>query len=417
MSAHEPEEGADLVDVGDFVVMPGIIDTHVHVNEPGRTEWEGFETATKAAAAGGVTTLVDMPLNSIPPTTTISGFAQKLAAAIGQCWIDVAFWGGVIPGNIHELKPLLDAGVCGFKCFLVHSGVDEFPHVTETNLLEAMPEIAKQNSVLLVHAELPEPIENAAAELRGANAQDYQTFLRSRPRESENKAVELMIRLCRATRARVHIVHHSSSDVLPLLKAARDEGLPLTVETCPHYLTFASEEVPDGATLFKCCPPLRERENRELLWAALAEGVIDMVVSDHSPCTPNLKLMEEGNFLEAWGGIAALQFSLPVMWTQAEKRGFGLRELTQWMSAAPAKLAGLDKRKGRLETGYDADIVVWSPEKEFKVVPEIIHFKNKITPYAGMNLRGVVEATYLRGAKVYEHGSFAATANGRLLLK
>jgi len=271
----------------------------------------------------------------------------------------VAFWGGVIPGNTNELKPLLDAGVCGFKCFLVHSGVDEFPHVTEANLFEAMPELAGQNSVLLVHAELPEPIEQAAEELKGADVQAYQTFLRSRPRESENKAVELMIRLCRETGARVHIVHHSSSDVLPLLKAARSEGLPLTVETCPHYLTFAAEEVPDGATLYKCCPPVRERENRELLWAALAEGVIDMVVSDHSPCTPNLKLMEDGNFLEAWGGIAALQFSLPVMWTQAEKRGFGLRELTQWMSVAPAKLAGLDKRKGRLETGYDADIVVW----------------------------------------------------------
>ena len=411
------ESAVPFVDAGDAVVMPGLVDSHVHVNEPGRTQWEGFVTATRAGAAGGVTTLVDMPLNSVPPTTTTNGFAQKLAAAKGQCWIDVGFWGGVIPGNTNELRPLLDAGVCGFKCFLVHSGVDEFPHVTETDLLEAMPELAKQNSVLLVHAELSEPIENAAEELKGANAHDYQTFLRSRPRESENKAVELMIRLCRETGARVHIVHHSSSDVLPLLKAARSEGLPVTVETCPHYLTFAAEEVPDGATLFKCCPPVRERENRELLWAALAEGVIDMVVSDHSPCTPNLKLMEDGNFLEAWGGIAALQFSLPVMWTQAEKRGFGLRELTQWMSVAPAKLAGLDKRKGRLETGYDADIVVWSPEKEFKVVPEIIHFKNKITPYFGMNLRGVVDATYVRGAKVYEQGSFAATANGKLRLK
>jgi allantoinase len=408
---------APLVDVGDAVVMPGLVDSHVHVNEPGRADWEGFATATRAAAAGGVTTLVDMPLNSIPPTTTTDGFARKLAAAKGQCWIDVAFWGGVIPGNTDELKPLLDAGVCGFKCFLVHSGVDEFPHVTETNLLEAMPELAKQNSVLLVHAELPEPIENAAEELRGANAQVYQTFLKSRPRESENKAVELMIRLCRASGARVHIVHHSSSDVLPLLKAARAEGLPLTVETCPHYLTFAAEEIPDGATLFKCCPPVRERENRERLWAALAEGVIDMVVSDHSPCTPNLKLMEKGDFLEAWGGIAALQFSLPVMWTQIEKRGFGLSELTEWMASAPARLAGLDKRKGRLEKGYDADIVIWNPEKEFKVVPEIICFKNKITPYAGMNLRGVVEATYVRGAKVYEQGQFVASPIGKLLTK
>ncbi|MBA2493401.1 MAG: allantoinase AllB [Acidobacteria bacterium] len=406
-----------LVDAGDAVVMPGLVDAHVHVNEPGRAEWEGFTTATRAAGAGGVTTLVDMPLNSIPPTTTLKGFSEKLAAANGQCWIDVAFWGGVVPGNTGELKLLLDAGVRGFKCFLVHSGVDEFPHVTESNLLEAIPELAKLNSVLLVHAEVPEPIENAAAELADSNPQDYQTFLKSRPRASENEAVELMIRLCRKTRARVHIVHHSSSDVLPILKAARAEGLPLTVETCPHYLTFAAEEIPDGATYFKCCPPVRERENREKLWAALADGVIDMVVSDHSPCTPNLKLLETGDFLEAWGGIAALQFSLPMMWTNLQKRGFGLRELTRWMSAAPAKLAGLDKRKGRLARGFDADIVIFQPEKEFKVVPEIIEFKNKLTPYSGMSLRGVVEATYLRGAKVFEQGRFAENAVGVLLTK
>ena len=406
-----------LVDAGDAVVMSGLVDAHVHVNEPGRTDWEGFATATRGAAAGGVTTLVDMPLNSIPPTTTLDGFNEKLAAAEGQCWIDVAFWGGVIPNNTHELKPLLAAAVRGFKCFLVHSGVDEFPHVTENNLLEAMPELARLNSVLLVHAELSEPIQKAAEELANNNPQDYQTFLKSRPREAENKAIELMIRLCRETGARVHIVHHSSSDVLPLLKAARTEGLPLTVETCPHYLTFAAEEIPAGATHFKCCPPVRERENREKLWEALTDGVIDMVVSDHSPCTPNLKLAETGDFLEAWGGIAALQFSLPVMWTQIEKRGFGLRELTRWMSAAPAKLAGLDKRKGKLARGYDADIVIWNPEKEFKVVPEIIHFKNKITPYSGMNLRGVVEATLVRGTKVYENGQFFASPIGKLLTK
>lgn len=404
-----------LVDAGEAVVMTGLVDSHVHVNEPGRTDWEGFTTATRAAAAGGVTMLVDMPLNSIPPTTTKDGFKQKLVAAEGQCWIDVAFWGGVIPGNTSELKPLLVDGVRGFKCFLVHSGVDEFPHVSEANLMEAMPELAKLGSVLLVHAELPEPIEDAALELKDGNPQDYQTFLRSRPRESENQAIELMVNLCGKTGARVHIVHHSSSDVLPLLKSAKAEGLPLTVETCPHYLTFAAEEIPDGATHFKCCPPVRERENREKLWEALKDGTIDMVVSDHSPCTPNLKLMEKGDFLEAWGGIAALQFSLPVMWTQLQKRGFGLLELTQWMSAAPAKLAGLDKHKGKLESGFDADIIIWNPEKEFKVVPEIIHFKNKITPYSGMNLRGVVEATFARGAKVYEKGQFAARPIGKLL--
>jgi len=416
-SWDEIPENVSLVDAGDAVVMPGIVDAHVHVNEPGRTEWEGFATATRAAAAGGVTTLVDMPLNSIPPTTTTDGFAAKLAAAKGQCWIDVAFWGGVIPGNTPELKPLLDAGVRGFKCFLIHSGVDEFPNVSEAELLEAMPEIARTNSVLLVHAELPEAIEIAAEKLKGANAQDYQTFLKSRPRASENEAVALMIRLCRETGAHIHIVHHSSSDVLPLIKAARAEGLPLTVETCPHYLTFAAEEIPDGATEFKCCPPVRERENREKLWAALADGTIDMVVSDHSPCTPNLKLLETGDFLEAWGGIAALQFSLPAMWTNLQQRGFGLRELTRWMSAAPAKLAGLDNRKGRLAVGCDADVVIFQPEKEFKVVPEIIEFKNKLTPYAGMDLRGVVEATYVRGVKVYEQGKFGEKATGELLTK
>jgi len=406
-----------LVDAGYAVVMPGLVDTHVHVNEPGRTEWEGFTTATRAAAAGGVTTLVDMPLNSIPPTTTLDGFAAKLAAAQGQCLIDVAFWGGVIPGNTHELKPLLDAGVRGFKCFLIHSGVDEFPHVTESNLLEAMPELAALGSVLLVHAEVPEPIENAAAELAGGDPQDYQTFLKSRPRASENEAVALMVRLCRATGARVHIVHHSSADVLPLLKSAREEGLPLTVETCPHYLTFTAEEIPDGATHFKCCPPVRERENREQLWAALADGVIDMIVSDHSPCTPALKLLETGDFLEAWGGIAALQFSLPVMWTNLQTRGFGLRELTRWMSAAPAKLAGLDKCKGSLAVGCDADIVIWHPEKEFKIVPENIQHRHKLTPYAEMKLRGVVGATYVRGTKVYESGQFPAIPIGVFLTK
>ncbi len=404
-----------LMDAGDAVVMPGLVDTHVHVNEPGRTQWEGFATATRGAAAGGVTTLVDMPLNSIPPTTTQAGLAAKRAAAQGQCWIDVAFWGGVVPGNTPELAFLLAAGVRGFKCFLVPSGVEEFSHVTEANLREAMPVLSERGSVLLVHAEVPEPIENAAASLVGSNPQNYQTFLRSRPRASENEAVALMVRLCRETRARVHIVHLSSADTLPLLRATRDEGLPLTVETCPHYLTFAAEEIPDGATRYKCCPPLREIENREQLWGALKEGVIDMVVSDHSPCTPALKLEETGDFLQAWGGIAALQFTLPVMWTGAQARGFGLRQLTQWMSGAPAQLAGLDKRKGRLARGYDADIVVWHPEKEFKVAPEDIYVRHKLTPYTGMNLRGVVEATYVRGIKVYGQGQFIANTPGALL--
>lgn len=410
-----PELGAALMDVGDAVVMPGLVDSHVHVNEPGRTAWEGFATATRAAAAGGVTTLVDMPLNSIPPTTSRAGFAAKLAAAEGQCWIDVAFWGGVVPGNTPELRPLIESGVRGCKCFLVPSGVDEFPHVCAEDLRAALPELAALGSVLLVHAEMPGPIERAERDLADCDPQGYQTFLRSRPPASENEAVALMIELCRETGARVHIVHHSSAEALPLLRAARAEGLPLTVETCPHYLTFAAEDIPDSATHFKCCPPVRERANREQLWAALAEGVIDMVVSDHSPCTPALKLMDEGDFLAAWGGIASLQFGLPVMWTQARARGFGLRDLTRWMSEAPARLAGLDHRKGRLAAGYDADLVIWQPEAEFQVVPDGIHHRHKITPYSGLNLRGVVATTLVRGVKVYERGQFADNATGLLL--
>ncbi len=404
-----------LTDAGDSVVMPGNIDAHVHVNEPGRTEWEGYETATRAAAAGGVTTIVDMPLNSIPPTTTLAGFEEKLAAAADKCTVDVAFWGGVVPGNTAELAPLIERGVRGFKCFLIHSGVDEFPHVTENDLRIAMPELARLDSVLLVHAEVPGPIDNVAASLVGLDPRRYETFLRSRPRESENEAIAQMIRLCRETGCRVHIVHHSSSDALPMLREARAEGLPLTVETCPHYLTFAAEEIADGATHFKCCPPVRETENREKLWEALADGTIDMVVSDHSPCTPSLKLQEKGDFMEAWGGIAALQFGLPVMWTNLSSRGYGLTYLTRLMSERPAKLAGLDDRKGKLAAGYDADIVIWDPEARFTVVPEIIQHRHKLTPYSDMELYGVVEKTFVRGEKVHAYGHIFSDATGALL--
>lgn len=413
---NSPSPGADLVDAGDAVVMPGLVDAHVHVNEPGRTDWEGYTTATRAAAAGGVTAIVDMPLNSIPPTTTQAGFAEKLAAAEGQCWVDVAFWGGVVPGNTNQLAVLLDDGVRGFKCFLIHSGVDEFPHVEENDLLKAMPELARIGSVLLVHAELPGPIDRAAAALAGADPRAYDTFLRSRPRESENEAIAQMVRLCRATGARVHIVHHSSSDALAIVAAAKDEGLPLTVETCPHYLTFAAEDIPPGATHYKCCPPVRERENREKLWQALADGTIDMVVSDHSPCTPDLKLRERGDFMEAWGGISTLQFGLPVLWTGARARGFGLEDISRWMSAATAKLAGLDSRKGHLKPGYDADITIWRPDREFTVETAAIRFKNKVTPYDGMELFGVVEATYVRGEKVFGKEGFSGKSLGIFLL-
>ncbi len=404
-----------LTDAGSSVVMPGNVDAHVHVNEPGRTEWEGFETATRSAAAGGVTTIVDMPLNSIPPTTTLAGFEEKLAAAKGQCTVDVAFWGGVVPGNVKELGPLVERGVRGFKCFLIHSGVDEFPHVTESDLRIAMPEIARLETVLLVHAEVEGPIEAAAPSLSAENPRSYDTFLRSRPRASENEAISLMIRLCRETGARVHIVHHSSSDALPMLRAAKLEGLPLTAETCPHYLTFAAEDIPDRATYFKCCPPVRELENREKLWDAVKDGTIDMIVSDHSPCTPALKLQESGDFIGAWGGISALQFSLPVMWTNLRKRGFGLADITRLMSARPARLAGLHLRKGKLAAGYDADIVIWDPDTEFEVVPVIIEHKHKLTPYSGMELFGKIEESYVRGEKAFDRGRFASVNAGKLL--
>jgi allantoinase len=406
----------ELIDVGDLVVMLGNVDAHVHVNEPGRTEWEGYETATRAAAGGGVTTIVDMPLNSIPPTTTLAGFEEKLAVAEAQCTVDVAFWGGVVSGNTAELAPMAGRGVRGFKCFLTHSGVDEFPHVTENDLREAMPEIARLGSVLLVHAELPGPIDAAAAELESRDPRAYETFLKSRPRAAENEAIEMMIRLCRETGCRVHIVHLSSADTCRAIRAAKDEGLPITAETCPHYLTFAAEDILDGATHFKCCPPVREQENREKLWAALADGTIEMVVSDHSPCTPALKLQERGDFLAAWGGISALQFGLPVMWTSLRRRGFGLLDLTRLMSAAPAKLAGLDTRKGKLAAGFDADIVIWDPDAAFTVRPELVYHRHKLTPYSGMQLFGRVESTFVRGQRVFHRGEFDA-AGGDLITR
>ncbi|MEP7274224.1 MAG: allantoinase AllB, partial [Acidobacteriota bacterium] len=405
----------EVIDAGNSVVMPGLVDAHVHVNEPGRTDWEGYATATRAAAAGGVTTIVDMPLNSIPPTTTVSGFSRKLEAARGQCSVDVAFWGGVVPGNVAELRPLLENGVRGFKCFLIHSGVDEFPHVTEPDLRIAMQELSRLGAVLLVHAELAEPIESATSGIATSDPRLFQTFLQSRPREAENQAIALMIRLSRETGARVHIVHHSSSDALPLLEEAKAAGVQITAETCPHYLTFAAEEVPEGATEFKCCPPVRERENRERLWEALASGVLDMVVSDHSPCTPALKLREGGDFMQAWGGIASLQLGLPVMWTNMKARGLALNQLSAWMSHRPARLAGLHGSKGQLKVGLDADVVIWNPEAEFKVRPEIIEHKHKLTPYNGRSLSGVVEAVYLRGRRIFGNGVFSTGQIGELL--
>lgn len=410
--------GCPVVDAGDSVVMPGLVDTHVHINEPGRTEWEGFQTATRAAAAGGVTTLVEMPLNSIPATTTVKAFRDKLEAAQGQCWVDVGFWGGVVPGNALELRHLYGAGVFGFKCFLVPSGVDEFPHVTESDLREAMPELAAMGALLLAHSEMPGPIEKALERSRtGQNAcpTKYSTWLASRPREAEHEAISLLIRLCREFGARVHVVHLSSSDALGMLRQARADGLPLSVETCPHYLTFAAEGIPDGATQFKCAPPVREGENRERLWGALGEKLIDLVVTDHSPCPPAMKCGESGDFLRAWGGISSLQFSLPVMWTQARQRGSSFQDLAEWMCRAPAHLAGLDQRKGAIRVGYDADLVVWNPEVTFRVDTAMILHRHKLTPYAGLTLSGMVEMTYLRGRKTYDRGEFSSELYGAIL--
>jgi len=409
-------EACPIFDAGNSVVMPGLVDTHVHVNEPGRTDWEGFPSATRAAAAGGVTTLVDMPLNSIPATTTLEAFQAKLAAARGQCWVDVGFWGGVVPGNASQLGRLFDAGVLGFKCFLIHSGVEEFRHVAEPDLRVALAELAALGAVLIVHAELPGPVDEALASSNG-DPRWYRTFLAARPRKAENEAVALIIRLGQELHARAHVVHHSSADALLPLRRAKSDGLPITAETCPHYLCFAAEEIPDGATQFKCCPPIRERENQEQLWAALDEGLIEMVVSDHSPCPPELKLTDSGDFLRAWGGISSLQLRLPVMWTAARRRGYSLEKLAEWLCHSPARLVGLEKRKGAIQVGAHADLVVWNPEATFRVDPAKLHHRHKLTPYAGQTLSGVVETTFLRGQKIYDHDAFSATPEGAMLLR
>lgn len=402
-------------DYGDLAILPGIVDTHVHLNEPGRTEWEGFATATQAAAIGGVTTLVDMPLNSIPPTTTREGFAVKRDAARGQCAVDVGFWGGVVPGNQRELDGLVADGVRGFKCFLVDSGVEEFGWVGETELLPAMQILAGLSVPLLVHAEVAGPIDAATAELADADPQRYATYLASRPPAAEEEAIRLVTRLCRDTRARTHIVHHSAASALPLLREARGEGLPLTAETCPHYLHFTAERIPDGATPFKCAPPIRDAANREALWRALADGVLDFVASDHSPCSPNLKAIEAGDFVRAWGGVAGLQLALPVIWTEASARGFSLVDIARWMSAGPAKLAGFTGKKGAIAVGNDADFIVFDDNATQTITPELVKHRHKVTPYAGEKLRGVVHATYLRGQPIARDRKLAATDAGALL--
>src|SRR5918995_3610270 len=389
-------EGAETIDLGDDeVLLPGLVDSHVHVNEPGRTEWEGFATATRAAAAGGVTTIIDMPLNSIPPTTTVDGLQVKRKAAQDAAHVDVGFWGGAIPGNIDDLRGLHDAGVFGFKCFMTDSGVDEFPPLSPEELEEYLGVLASYGAKMIVHAEDSTAIERAPA----PHGRHYSDFLASRPRGSENVAIAHLIEAARHTGASVHLLHLSSSDAVPMLRTARREGIRMTVETCPHYLVFEAEAIADGATQFKCCPPIREAENRELLWKGLAEGVIDLVVSDHSPCVPELKRLDSGDFGVAWGGIASLQLSLPAVWTAARARGHRLVDVVRWMAEGPAEVAGL-RRKGRIALGGDADLCLFAPDEAFVVDPARLHHRHPVTPYAGRPLAGVVRRTWLRGREV-----------------
>jgi len=403
----------EMHDFGESTILPGLVDSHVHINDPGRAEWEGFETATRAAATGGYTTLVDMPLNCLPPTATVAALAAKRKAASGRCWVDWLAWGGVVSDNQDEIEALGAAGVPGFKCFLIHPGIDGFTMVTEPELRAALPHVARTRLPLLVHAELPGPVDQATQRLQDADWRRYSTHLQSRPEEAELAAIRLLLSLCRQYKFRLHIVHLSASSALAELCAARAEGLPVSVETCPHYLHFCAEEIPDGATLFKCAPPIRSRDNRERLWQGLKDGIIDLVATDHSPCPPAMKRLDEGSFKTAWGGISSLSLALPVIWTEAIRRGFTLTDLTRWMSEQPARLAGCSARKGRIAEGFDADFVIFEPEAEFVVTEDRLYYRHPVSPYLGERLRGVVRATYLRGQVVFRDGQFSHEARGR----
>ena len=424
-------DDTSLVDAGDDIVMPGLVDTHVHVNEPGRTEWEGFASATRAAAAGGVTTLFDMPLNSIPATTTLTALHAKREAARDRIAVHVSFIGGVVPGNARELLPLHDAGVRLFKCFLVPSGVDEFPCVSEADLREAMPVLALLDAPLLVHAELPEFI----IPVPQGNPRSYAAYLASRPVAAEIEAIAMMIRLAEQFDTRVHIVHVSSHLSLPLLRAARAQGVAITCETCPHYLSFSADEIADGRTDYKCAPPIRDAATRDALWRAVFEGDIDLIASDHSPCPPRMKSPVDGDFFQAWGGIASLQLGLPAIWHELRARGASVDSrfrgnddhrqddddlrnvalLSEKMSAAPARLAGLAGRKGRLVEGYDADIIIWNPDAPVDVDATMLYHRHPLTPYRGRTLTGLVRATYVGGVEVYRDGRVTNRLPGRII--
>ena len=412
IAAVEPYDavpaGVELIDAGELTILSGLVDAHVHLNDPGRSHWEGFVTGTRAAAVGGVTTVIDMPLNSVPATTSIDGLDAKLAAAVGTCSVDVGLWGGVVPGNADQLELLLAQGVLGFKCFLVPSGVDEFPCVTEADLRKALPVLKHHDAVLLAHAELPGPIEAARPQ---GSPRAYSTYLASRPPEAEYEAIDLLIGLCREFQTRTHIVHLSAAGAVARLAAAKNAGLPITVETCPHYLVFEAEQIPDGATEFKCAPPIRENANRELLWQALEAGTIDLIGTDHSPCPPEMKGQLAGDFLQAWGGIASLQFGLAAVWTEAKRRGIPLSRVSEWMSAAPARLAGLAGRKGAIVAGADADLIFFDAERTVDPTCPIEH-RHSLTPYAGLALQGVVQRTILRGRTIYLDGAISPTPAG-----
>jgi allantoinase len=385
------------VDLGDLALLPGLVDSHVHVNEPGRTEWEGFASATAAALAGGITTICDMPLNCVPVTTSVAALEAKIAAARGQCAVDVGFWGGAVPGNAGQIAPLLAAGVVGFKCFLIDSGIPEFPPLDRDGLRAAMRELARSRAPMIVHAEDPREVGQPAGP-------SYDAFVASRPPVAERRAIETVISAAAGTGARAHIVHLAAGECAALIGAAQAAGVEVSAETCPHYLYFAAEEVPAGHTEFKCCPPVRYAPNREAQWRALEAGVIGGVVSDHSPCTPELKRLDEGDFRTAWGGIASLQVALPAVWTVARRRGRALSDIARWMSAFPAALAGLDDRKGAIAAGRDADLVAFDPDATFAVRAADLLHKNPVSPYDGRTLTGVVRRTWLRGTEVTPDG-------------
>jgi allantoinase len=416
IAAVLPEDAPVAVpvrDVGSRAVLPGLIDPHVHLNEPGRTDWEGFDSGTRAALAGGLTTLVDMPLNSSPVTTSVAAFEQKLAATAGQLHVNCGFWGGIVPGNAAEVEPLLARGVLGFKAFLTHSGIDDFPNATEEDLRRVMPVLARHGRPLLVHCELSQDDDT----WKQGNKQSYPNYLASRPKSWEDEAVALMIRLCADTGCPVHIVHLSSADSLAPIAAAKARGLPLTVETGQHYLFFSAEDIPDGQTRYKCAPPIRERANNEQLWQALFSGLIDFVATDHSPAPPALKQLDSGDFTTAWGGIASLQLALPALWTAAQPRGATLLDLARWLSANPAQLIGQAGRKGRIEAGYDADLLVLDADAPFTVTEALLQHRHKVSPYVGETLRGVVEQTYLAGRLAYQRPDFLQLSQGQILTR